>query len=189
MNHDFSAAKALSRKTLFYSSICLILIVFINQNTSLVNAAPPVFQDAFPLQQFDCRYYVCHLGAAESITIDVECAFKGEFDVFIFSFRPITTFVSPSGYDPQIITLSAAHNTSLGKYTHLEYTSPADDIIYIQVVLIDNGTDTYYLNATKALELYFIPFIPGFSPLFLGVSVFITIVVLYKVHSKKIVIK
>jgi len=178
--------KILSRKSLVYSSIILILMMAFSQNVNLTSAAPPAFQDAFPLQQFDSRFYICHLEASESITLDLKCAFKGEFDIFIFTNRPTETYVTPGGYDPQIFTNSLTENISLGKYSHLEYTSPSADIIYIQIVLIDNGTDTYYLNSTKVLELYFIPFIPGFSPIILSISVFITVVVLYKVHIKKV---
>ncbi|MBD3353941.1 MAG: hypothetical protein GF364_20835 [Candidatus Lokiarchaeota archaeon] len=150
-------------KTAFLSFL-LILIGFYSYTLIHAYALEPVYFNAFPLQQYDSRFYVVSLQEGAEIEINVTNTYNGDFDVFIHNDRPEQTYVSKFGYDDQIYENVTTFDTSSGDFTQLNYVAEESQLYYIQVVLISGETDTYHLNSSVSLELYFIPFlIPGYS--------------------------
>ena len=128
------------------------------------------FTDSFPLQTFDSRMYVVSLNISEVFVVNVTAVADGEFDLFLFSTRPKENLVTREGYDPEIFNTvtgtTLAYDNSTGPFAEITYTPSNPNyttaLYYIQVVLIDRGPDSYNLVSTHDLELYFIPFIPGY---------------------------
>lgn len=164
------------RRIRFRNQLIFILIACLvsAELTHSANAqADKIKTDVFPLQTFDSRFYTVYLNENETITINISSAFNGDFDIFIFKNRPIDTYVSKNGYDPKIFDIALNYNNSTGAFSSLQYKADNNTIIYIQIVLISQGTDTFYLTSLLdhervddvewELNLYFIPFIPGVS--------------------------
>lgn len=148
-------------------AISALLLFMINMQFLNISFAQEdsdeTFYDAFPLQTFDSRFYILHLNASDTINLNITAAYKGDFDVFIYNFRPYDVWVGNGGYWSGIYEEASAYDVGTGDVIDFEFVAPKNGMYYIQVVLIANGTDTFYLNSTHHLELYFIPFIlPGF---------------------------
>lgn len=146
----------------------LIFVIYLPLNATVSAQDSEIFSDTFSLQTRDSRFYVVHLEDNEHFELNLSAVNKGEFDVFLFSIRPNNTYVLWDDYDPKIFELAEVYDTSVGPFSHIEYTAPASTVFgsklyYIQVVMVANGTDTFNLNASKHMEVYFIPFLPGFS--------------------------
>ena len=171
------------------SLILLIAFIFIlfNQNFSYVSAqGSDVKNDVFPLQTYDSRFYTLYLNENETIMVNVTAAYGGDFDIFLFLIRPTETYVIPEGYELEIYGLAEAYNDDSGQFSNIQYTAENDTIIYIQIVCIANGTDTFYLESSLSssrpweLNLYFIPFIPGFPGEYVFMFALIAFSLIYK---------
>lgn len=171
--------------------ITLILVIasllMLTTSVSRIKAAEgDIYKDAFPLQTYDSRFYLVFLEDTDTIELNLTNTYNGDFDIFLHEERPLDYYVSHSGYDSKIYDNAVAYNTSSGDSASLSYTVSESKIYYIQVVMIDNGPDTYRLNSTKPLELYFIPYlIPGFhTDVVVGVS-FLAIFLIGLIYYKK----
>lgn len=178
----------------FKSAILLFvfIFIFINQNTSFVSAQDSnVRYDIFPLQTYDSRFYTLYLIQNETINVNVTAAYGGDFDIFLFTKRPTETYVLPEleDYNDKIFD-AEEYNIGSGKFSSIEFTAVNDTVIYIQVVCISNGTDTFYLESSLSpsrswtLNLYFIPFIPGFPVEYIVVFALIAFTLIYKLKLK-----
>ena len=177
----------------FKSVILLFVFIFIiiNQNISFVSAQDSeVKNDVFPLQTHDSRFYTLYLNENETIMVNVTAAYGGDFDIFLFLIRPTDTYVITGGYELEIFDLAETYNVDSGKFSEIQYKAENDTIIYIQIVCISNGTDTFYLESRLSssrlwdLNLYFIPFIPGFPVEYIFVFAFIAFTLIYKLKLK-----
>jgi hypothetical protein len=177
----------------FKTVILLFVFIFIliNQNFSFVSAQDPVVKnDVFPLQTYDSRFYTVYLNENETIFVNVEAAYGGDFDIFLFLIRPTDTYVIIGGYEPEIFDLAEIYNIDSGKFSDIQYKAENDTIIYIQIVCIANGTDTFYLESSLSssrpwdLNLYFIPFIPGFPVEYIFVFALVAFALIYKLKLK-----
>ena len=153
------------------------------------------YTDSFPLQTFDSRMYVVSLEIWENFTVNVTAVADGEFDLFLFSTRPKENLVSREGYDPEIFNnvtgTTLEYDNSTGPFAEITYTPSNPNyttaLYYVQVVLIDRGPDSYLLEATHEMQLYFIPFIPGYSIwIIAGVSVITFGLIFLKIKKRMI---
>ncbi len=164
-------------KTLCCIGIILVLLSSMSPMV-IATGGEGNYTDSFPLQTFDFRMYVVSLVINETFTVNVTAVADGEFDLFLFSTRPQESYVSRDGYNPEIFTAEStlAFNDAPGPFSEISYTPSNPNytiaLYYVQVVLIDRGPDSYILEASHQMELYFIPFIPGY-PIWIiaGVSV------------------
>ncbi|MCP4763954.1 MAG: hypothetical protein GY870_19435 [archaeon] len=160
----------------------VILIPFINiQN---VNAQGDInkYEDSFPLQTYDSRFYIINLNEFETINISVTAIYEGDFDIFFFRKRPNDSYIqqnTTNPYNAEIFEHALIYDISSDSSANITYqTNFATDYdvnyqldelnYYIQVVLKAGGTDTFTMEITTdnggaaTTEIYFIPYIPGF---------------------------
>ena len=152
------------------------------------------YTDTFPLQTYDFRMYVVSLELGDNLIVNVTSVADGDFDLFLFSTRPKEAYVSRNGYDSDIYnpewTLQYDNSSGL-PFSSINFTAENPDypvaLYFVQVVLIDKGPDSYILEANHTMELYFIPFIPGY-PIFLimGISILTTGVIFLNKRKKMI---
>ena len=144
-------------------------LLVLNSFQSTLASEGDIYKDAFPLQTYDSRFYLVYMENAETIELNLTNTYNGDFDIFIHDDRPLDYYISQDGYDSRIYDNAVAYNTSAGNTASVTYTVSEAKIYYIQVVMVANGPDTYHLNSSQPLELYFIPYlIPGFNLNLLG---------------------
>ena len=171
---------------LIYLIIFLSLIILNNEYYS--NSLEAVFFDSFPLQQYDCRFYLVYLEKNETIQINVTNTRNGDFDIFLHNKRPTETYVSRNGYDPKIFLNAVAWDINSGNFSTIIYISDNSTIYYVQVVLINGEFDTFKLNSSKVLELYFIPFlIPSYKIEFIFLFTILMVILILKRTKFKII--
>ncbi|GAB4323933.1 MAG: hypothetical protein Kow0069_29320 [Promethearchaeota archaeon] len=103
----------------------------------------------------DSKFYVFDLNASEPFWANVTSTFGGDFDLYLYNFRPIDTYTKPA--DARTYDDGPSPNASV------HYVSPRQQVCYLHVHLNSSKPDTYVLKASKPLTAYFIPFLPGYS--------------------------
>lgn len=176
----------------------LVSFLLVSSISSIVFASggTDYYTDSFPLQTYDFRMYVVSLEINDTLIVNVTSVADGEFDLFLFSTRPKQSYISREGYDPEIFNTvtgtTLAYDNSLGPVSMINYTPSNPEypvaLYYIQVVLIDHGPDSYILEANHIMELYFIPFIPGYSIFLVSGVSFLTLSAIF-FHIRKRMIK
>jgi hypothetical protein len=152
------------------------------------------YTDSFPLQTYDFRMYVVTLNLNDTLIVNVTSVADGDFDLFLFSTRPKQSFVSREGYDSEIynpnITLAFDNSTGV-PFSSINFTANNSDypvaLYFVQVVLIDRGPDSYILKANHAMEIYFIPFIPGYQIFIIAGTSFLTVGVIFFLKRKNMI--
>jgi len=178
-----------------FLTACMVVFLSSMLITSQATEGSDTYTDSFPLQTFDFRMYVVSLTTNDTFIMNVTAVGDGEFDVFLFSTRPKASLVSRDGYNPEIFNnltgTTLAYDNSTGKFSNITY-SPSNPeypvaLYYIQVVLIDRGPDSYILHANFPLELYFIPFIPGYPILLVsGISLLTLSFIFFHIRKRMI---
>jgi len=132
-------------------------------------------------------FFLTNLDAGENIEVNVTHIGSGNFTLFLFDQRPIYTYVKvDKSLDHEIF--SVAINYSLIDNPYINYTVTEKKIYYIQLILLNNGPDTFFLDCNRDLNRYYIPSIPGYQlPLLLSSIISITglILIIYRKNVKK----
>ncbi|MHA1235264.1 MAG: Loki-CTERM sorting domain-containing protein [Promethearchaeota archaeon] len=128
-------------------------------------------------------YFLVDLEAGENIEINVTHTGDGNFTLFLFDSRPSQTYVNDDKTLNPII-FQVALNYSVDDNPYINYTVSQPKIYYIELILIDNGPDTFFLVSNiDDLTRYYLPIVPGFQVELLIISSFLTIgliLILYK---------
>lgn len=106
-------------------------------------------------------YYLTNLEAEETIEISVTHSGDGNFTLFAFDKRPDNSYVN---FDRTLNNdiFNIAINYSLDENPYLFYNASESKIYYFQLILLDEGPDTYFLYSSKELTRYYLPIIPGY---------------------------
>ena len=177
--------------------VIVSLLVLLFSSFAAVNASEgsDYYTDSFPLQTYDFRMYVVSLELNDTLIVNITSVAEGDFDLFLFSTRPKESFVSREGYNDEIFNpnLTLDYDISVDlPFSMINFTADNPDypaaLYFIQVVLINRGPDSYILEANHLMELYFIPFIPGF-PVYVIAGVSILTVGVIFIHKRKSMIK
>jgi len=116
-------------------------------------------------------FFLLDLEEGENLEINVTHTGDGNFTLFLFDSRPTESYVN----DDKI------------NYTH---TASESKIYYIELILVENGPDTFFLRVNKDdLTRYYLPIVPGFQIELLILSSFLTVglvLILYKRRIKTI---
>ena len=133
-------------------------------------------------------YFLTHLNTSQTITINVTHTGDGNFALFLFDKRPTESFVN---FDKSLNSriFDVAINYSEDDNPYINYTAPVSKIYYIQLILIENGPDTFYLQCNlDSLTRYYLPNISGYNVSFLIISLILAFgIILYR--GKKKIIK
>jgi len=129
-------------------------------------------------------FFLTNLEAGENIEVNVTHTGTGNFTLFLFDQRPIYSYVKiDKTLDPDIFTL--AINFSLADNPYINYTVSEPKIYYIQVILLDSGPDTFFLDSNRELTRYYIPIIPGYqTSLLLSSIISVTALILISYRKK-----
>ncbi len=126
-------------------------------------------------------FFLTHLNTSQTIEINVTHTGDGNFALFLFDKRPTESFINPDkSLDPRIFDV--AINYSLDDNPYISYTSLESKIYYIQLILIENGSDTFYLQCNlDSLTRYYLPNISGYNVGFLIISLTLVLgIILYR---------
>ena len=135
------------------------------------------YSEIFRMEQGSTKFYVTSLDPNEIWAINLTAFYQGIFYLFIFQKRPTSDFIlSNFSIDPAIYEQAAAYNTSI-QYIfdsdlnqsvsnirlNYNYTGIQTLLVYLQIVLVENGPDSYKLESSHVLGSYYIPFINGYD--------------------------
>jgi hypothetical protein len=126
-------------------------------------------------------YFLTHLNANQTIEINVTHTGVGNFALFLFDKRPTEYFINfDKSLDPRIFDV--AINYSEGDNPYINYTAPEPKIYYIQLILIENGPDSFYFHCNlDSLTRYYLPIISGYNVSFLIISLVLVLgIILYR---------
>ena len=128
-------------------------------------------------------YFLVDLEAGENIELNVTHTEDGNFTLFLFGSRPTQTYVNDDKTLNPLI-FQEALNYSIEDNPYINYTVSQTKIYYIELILIDNGPDTFFLRSNiDELTRYYLPIVPGFQVELLILSSFLTaglVLILYK---------
>lgn len=132
-------------------------------------------------------YFLAHLNNSQTIEVNVTRTEDGNFALFLFDKRPSESFIDlDKSLNSRIFDV--AINYSLDDNPYINYTAIESKIYYIQLILIENGPDTFYLHCNlDSLTRYYLPNISGYSVSFLIISLILVLgIILYrgKLHNK-----
>jgi hypothetical protein len=132
-------------------------------------------------------YFLVDLEMGENIEINITHTGDGNFTLFLFGSRPTQSYVNDDKtLNPSIF--QAALNYSVDDSPYINYTVSQTKIYYIELILIDNGPDTFFLRSNKDdLTRYYLPIVPGYQIPFVIISLVLTtsLLLLYKMKSMK----
>ena len=128
-------------------------------------------------------FFLVDLEDGENIEINITHTEDGNFTLFLFGSRPTDSYVNDDKTLNPII-FQIALNYSIDDSPYINYTVSQSKIYYIELILIDNGPDTFFLRSNiDELTRYYLPIVPGFQVELLILSSFLTIglvLILYK---------
>lgn len=132
-------------------------------------------------------YFLVDLEMGENLEINVTHTGEGNFTLFLFGSRPTQSFVNDDKtLNPTIFLV--ALNYSIDDDPYINYTISESKIYYIELILINNGPDTFFLNSNiEELTRYYLPIVPGYQIELVIITIVLTtsLVLLYKMKSMK----
>lgn len=190
--------------TYFLLTIITSLFLF-SSFTSFVNATASQgdleYEEIFRIEQGSTKFYVTSLNTSETWKINVTAAYEGVFYIFLFQERPLEDFITPDfTIDPRIYETSVAYNNTPGLiydseleynlsnvYMEYSFNESVAQLFYLEIILVENGPDSFKIQSSKELQPFFIPFIPGYPTRYIIVG-FLTssIGILVLVNRKKL---
>ncbi|MFX1357203.1 MAG: hypothetical protein ACFFA8_07935 [Promethearchaeota archaeon] len=131
-------------------------------------------------------FFLVNLEADEVIEVNVTHANDGNFTLFLFDRRPNKDYISfDKTLDEEIFDI--AINYSLAENPYIMHNATQSKIYYFQLILLENGPDTFFLNCNKELTRYYLPIIDGYHLNLLLISGLcsISLIILLKVNKVK----
>jgi len=132
-------------------------------------------------------YFLVHLEPGENIEINVTHNDDGNFTLFLYDSRPTESFINiDNSLNPNIFNV--AINYSLDDNPYINYTVSESKIYYIELILIENGPDTFFFYCNNdELTRYYLPIIPGYQIGFLILTLILTssLIILFKKKIRK----
>ena len=126
-------------------------------------------------------YFLVQLDSPDYLELNITHMSEGNFTLFLFDFRPIESFVKPDkSLDHRIY--EQAINFSLEDTPYIYHNISESKIYYIQLILVNNGPDTFLLYSNKELTRYYLPIIPGYSIglIFISMMIIISLIVIFR---------
>ena len=131
-------------------------------------------------------YFLVDLEEGENIEINVTHTEDGNFTLFLFGSRPSQTYVNDDKTLNPII-FQVALNYSIDDNPYINYTISLPKIYYIELILLDNGPDTFFLVSNiDELTRYYLPIVPGFQVELLILSSFLTVGLVFILYKRRI---
>ncbi len=132
-------------------------------------------------------YFLVHLEEDENIFINVTHIEEGNFSLFLYDERPTESFINlDNSLNPDIFDVAISYNTEDNPY--INYTASNSTIYYIELILIENGPDTFFFYCSNdELTRYYLPIIPGYQIgfLILNLIVISSLIIIFKKRITK----
>jgi len=165
----------MKRKLLLLSM--LVLFVFIPTKTH-------AFDHIDDINNGISVFFLVGLNASETIEINVTHTGSGNFELFLFDARPVDSYININNtINPEIY--NQAINYSVDDNPYINYTVTSHQIYYAQLVLLENGPDTFFLYCNHELVRYYLPSIPGYNLEFILVTLAATLAT-FLIFRKKV---
>jgi len=130
-------------------------------------------------------FFLVNLEVDEVIEVNVTHANDGNFTLFLFDRRPNKDYINfDKTLDEEIFDI--AINYSLAENPYIIYNATQSKIYYFQLILLENGPDTFFLNCNKDLTRYYLPIIDGYHLIFLVTSGLLSISLIVFLRTKKV---
>jgi hypothetical protein len=130
-------------------------------------------------------FFLVNLNASETIEINVTHTGSGNFELFLFNARPVDSYINyDNTLNPEIY--NQAINYSIDNNPYINYTVTLHQIYYIQLVLLENGPDTFFLYCNHELVRYYLPSIPGYNVEFILFTLVATLTIFLAFFRKKV---
>lgn len=130
-------------------------------------------------------FFLVNLNASETIEINVTHTGSGNFELFLFNARPVDSYINyDNTLNPEIY--NQAINYSVDDNPYINYTVTLHQIYYIQLVLLENGPDTFFLYCNHELVRYYLPSIPGYNVEFILFTLVATLTIFLAFFRKKV---
>ena len=127
-------------------------------------------------------YFLVSLEADENIIINVTHTGEGNFTLFLYDSRPTESFLNlDNSLNSDIFDVAISY--SIDDNPYINYTVSEDKIYYIELILIENGPDTFFFYCNNdELTRYYLPIIPGFQIDLLVLTLILTssLIILFK---------
>jgi len=136
-------------------------------------------------------FFLLDLEEGENLEINVTHTGDGNFTLFLFDSRPTESYVNDDKtLNPIIFQVALNYSIDDNPYINYTHTASESKIYYIELILVENGPDTFFLRVNKDdLTRYYLPIVPGFQIELLILSSFLTVglvLILYKRRIKTI---
>ncbi|MBY9020248.1 MAG: hypothetical protein KGD67_04250 [Candidatus Lokiarchaeota archaeon] len=132
-------------------------------------------------------FFLVDLEIGENIEINITHNGDGNFTLFLFGSRPSESYVNDDKTLDTTI-FQVALNYSIDDNPYINYTVSQTKIYYIELILIDNGPDTFFLRVNKDdLTRYYLPIIPGYQIELVIITLLLTtsLILVYKINSMR----
>jgi hypothetical protein len=180
--------------------LLVIGLVLMNFNMSIKPGAAEDnnYVDQYQLQQGATRFYVVNLTVDANWNINCTAYYRGVFHMYLFDERPTDNHVLQDGsIDVSITDQSVAYNETpslifssdlndtVNSIT-LNYTAPSYKLYYLEIIIVENGPDTFRLESNFELQAYYIPFIPGFNGgILVSCAIFTVFLIYFKIRKRR----
>jgi len=113
---------------------------------------------------------------------------QGNFNLFLFSFRPNKTNVNiDRTFNDEIFAAALDYDKSDAPELNYTHTADSAAIYYIQIVLLNGGPDFFTMESNLSLVRYYLPSLPGFPVEILMISSMISIgIIIIFIRKRKI---
>ena len=166
----------MKRKLLLLSM--LVLFVFIPTKTY-------AFDHIDDINNGISVFFLVDLNISETIEINVTHTGSGNFELFLFDARPVDSYINiDNTINPEIY--NQAINYSVDDNPYIYYTVSSHQIYYIQLVLLENGPDTFFLYCNHELVRYYLPTIPGYNVEFILLTLALSLTIFLIFRKKKV---
>ena len=131
-------------------------------------------------------FFLFDLEDSEHIEINVTRVGTGNFTLFLLNTRPTISYVNDDKtLDERIFSHSLMY--SLADNPYIDFTATETKIYYIEIILVNGGPDTYFLNSDHDLTRYYLPIIPGFKLEIILISVISTLGIIFVLIKRKLI--
>lgn len=162
----------------FISIVILLVFIFFPVEIGIA------YQHVDNINEGISTFFLTSLNDGENIELNLTHTENGNFTLFLFDQRPINSYVKiDKTLDNEIFSLSI--NYSLDDNPYINYTVLETKIYYIQIILLDNGPDTFFLYCNHELTRYYIPIIPGYQISLVISSIIIAITLIFLKYQKR----
>ena len=143
------------------------------------------YRNVEKMSELRSSFFLVNLKQGDYLEVKVEALENGIFGLFLFDKRPEETNVNFDGtLEDELFTTSIQY--SMGENPTLRFTAQEPKIYYIQLILVENGPDTYILTSNLELTRYYLPQLQSYPIEILIISTFFITSILVLLTRKKI---